>query len=87
LHGIDGRRLASTTLRVIVAGAAGAGATWLVADAIGTASTGAAIAATVIGLLVGAAVYVGVLAVLRVEELRVLLSIVARRNGVPRSSA
>ncbi|HEX3454416.1 MAG TPA: lipid II flippase MurJ, partial [Gaiellaceae bacterium] len=87
LHGIDGRRLASTTLRVLAAGAAVAGATWLVADAVGHASTGAAVAATMLGLLVGAAVYVAVLALLRVEELRTLLSLVARRNGVPRSSA
>ena len=87
LHGIDGARLASTTARVLVAGAAVAGATWLVADTIGAASTGAAVLATVLGLVVGAAVYVGVLALLRVEELRMLLSLVARRGGVQRSSA
>ncbi|MFI5046843.1 MAG: murein biosynthesis integral membrane protein MurJ [Acidimicrobiia bacterium] len=86
LHGIDGARLASTTGRVLIAGAAVAGTTWLVADTFGTSSTGAAVLATALGLMVGGAVYVGFLALLRVEELKMLLSLVARRGGVQRSS-
>ena len=86
LHGIDGRRLTSTVLRVLVAGAAVAGASWFVADAIGASTTGAALGATLAGLLVGVIVYVAVLALLRVDELRTLVALVARRGRVQRSA-
>ncbi|MET0627183.1 MAG: murein biosynthesis integral membrane protein MurJ [Acidimicrobiia bacterium] len=87
LDGIDGRRLASTTIRAVVAGAAVAGLTWLVADTIGSTDTLDAVLATVVGAVAGTIVYVVILAVLRVEELRALISLVTRRGRVQRSSS
>ena len=86
LHGIDGARLASTVFRVLVAGAAVAGVSRVAADAIGVTGTGDALLATVLGLAAGAVVYLGILAILRVEELRMLLSLVTRRGDVQRST-
>ena len=70
LGGIDGRRLAITMVKVVVAGAAVAGVSWAVGELIGWATTAAAFASAIVGALVGGAVYLGVLALLRVEELR-----------------
>jgi putative peptidoglycan lipid II flippase len=87
LHGIDGRRVASTTVRALIAGGAVAAVTWLVGEAIGSADPLDAVLAAVLGALAGVVVYVAVLAVLRVEELRSLVTIVAGRGRVQRSSS
>jgi putative peptidoglycan lipid II flippase len=79
IHGIDGRRLASTTARVVVAGAVTAGVTWLIADTIGSDGTAEALLALVAGALAGTLVYVGGLVVLRVDELRALTGLARTR--------
>jgi putative peptidoglycan lipid II flippase len=82
LHGIDGARIASTVMRCVIAGALVAGVTWLVADTIGSSGIAQALLTAVVGTLAGMAVYLAALAVLRVDELRALVSVV-RRNAQP----
>lgn len=79
LRGVDGRRLASTAARVVVAGAATAGVTWAVARAIGSTTTSEAVLALVLGVVAGALVYVAGLVVLRVDELRALTALARSR--------
>jgi putative peptidoglycan lipid II flippase len=79
IHGIDGRRLASTTARTVAAGVATAAVTWLVADTIGSEGTAEALLALVVGALAGTLVYVAGLAVLRVDELRALTGLARTR--------
>ena len=76
LDGIEGRALTITIAKSLVAGAAAAGASWLVADTIGWSNGGEALASLVIGGLTGAAVYIGLAAALRLEELRALSALV-----------
>jgi putative peptidoglycan lipid II flippase len=79
LHGVDGRRIASTTIRAVVGGVAVAAVTWAIAEALGSSGTAAAVLATVAGALAGVVVYLAVLAVLRVDELTSLVTIVRSR--------
>jgi putative peptidoglycan lipid II flippase len=79
LQGIDGRRLASTSLRVVIAALAVAGVTWAIAHGIGSSTTGEAILATVAGALAGSLLYLGLCRVLKVEELGVLAALLPRR--------
>jgi putative peptidoglycan lipid II flippase len=82
LHGVDGRRLASTGLRVVSAALVVAAVSWGIARGIGWASTGEAVLAAVVGMTVGTAVYLGLLVVLRVDELRILTALLPRRARV-----
>ncbi len=79
IHGIDGRRLASTTARVVAAGAATAVVTWLVGDAVGSDGTAEALLALLAGALAGLLVYVAGLVLLRVDELRALTALARTR--------
>jgi putative peptidoglycan lipid II flippase len=81
LHGIDGRRLASSGARVVVAALAVAGVAWGIAEVIGWSSTGEAVLATVLGVAASGAVYVGLLALFKVDELRLLTALLPRRAG------
>ena len=78
LDGIDGRRLASTVARAVVAAAAVAGVTWAIARGIGSSGTGEAILTTVVGVAAGAAVYFSLLLLFRVDELRILATLLPR---------
>jgi hypothetical protein len=82
LRGIDGRRVASTTARVVVAAVVVAGATWGLAHVIGWSTTTEAVLASVAGLVVGGALYLGMLVLLRVDELRILTALLPRRARV-----
>jgi peptidoglycan biosynthesis protein MviN/MurJ (putative lipid II flippase) len=82
LHGIDGRRVASTIARVVVAALVVTGVTWGIAHAIGWSTFGEALLASVVGVVAGGAVYVALLALLRVEELRLLSALLPRRARV-----
>jgi putative peptidoglycan lipid II flippase len=82
LDGIDGRRIAVTLTKVVAAGTVTAAVAWALGSAIGWATTAAALAAVVVGGLAGAAVYLGLLLVLRVEELAALGALLpGRRRG------
>ncbi len=79
LHGIDGRRLASTGGKVVMASVVVGGVAWGIAEAIGWSSTVAAIVATLVGATVGAGVYLGLLILLRVDEVKLLAALLPRR--------
>jgi putative peptidoglycan lipid II flippase len=81
LGGIEGRRIATTVGKVLVAGAAVGGLSWAVSELVGWSSTFAAFAACVVGVLVGGIVYLGLLALLRVEELASLTALIPGRRG------
>jgi putative peptidoglycan lipid II flippase len=75
LHGIDGRRLASTLLRVVAAAVVVAGITLGIAHGIGWSTTGEAILAVVVGAVAGTALYLALCRILKVEELSVLATL------------
>jgi len=82
LDGIDGRRMAVTMTKVLAAGAAVAGVSWGVGELIGWSSTFAAFTSVVVGSVMGALVYLALLALLRVEELASLTALLpGRRRG------
>ena len=81
IGGADGKRLAATTARTLAAGLAVAGVAWSAAHLIGWTGTGASIAAVAAGLVVGGVVYVGLLLLLRVDELRMLTALLPGRRG------
>jgi putative peptidoglycan lipid II flippase len=72
LHGIRGDRLAATAARALVASAAVCAVTWLVAHLVGWHGTIQAIGATALGLAAGVAVYLGIMALLGADELRMV---------------
>jgi putative peptidoglycan lipid II flippase len=78
LGGIDGARMAVTMTKVVAAGAVVAGVSWAVGELVGWSSTAAAVASVALGGIVGVVVYVGLLALLRVEELSSLAALVPR---------
>jgi putative peptidoglycan lipid II flippase len=82
LRGIDGRRVTSTIARVVVAALVVAAATWGVAHAIGWSTTTEALLAAVAGLTLGGALYLVMLVLLRVDELRILTALLPRRARV-----
>ena len=82
LRGIDGRRVASTIARVVVAAAVVAAATWGVAHAIGWSTTAEALLAAVVGSVLGGTLYLVMLVVLKVDELRILTALLPRRARV-----
>ena len=65
----------------MVAAAAVAGVTWAISRGIGSSGTGEAILTTVVGVAAGAAVYFGLLVLFRVDELRILATLLPRRDG------
>ena len=79
LDGIDGARMATTITKVVVAGTAVAAVSWAVGELVGWSSTAEAIMAVVLGAVAGSGVYLGLLAVLRVEELSLLGALVPAR--------
>jgi putative peptidoglycan lipid II flippase len=86
LGGIEGRRIATTITKVLVAGAAVAGVSWAIGELIGWTTTFAAFAAVVVGALVGGIVYLGLLVLLRVEELASLTALIPGRRGASPSA-
>ena len=81
LDGIDGRRLASTVARAVVAAAAVAGVTWAIAAGSARREPARRLLTTVVGVAAGAAVYFLVLALFRVEELRILATLLPRTRA------
>lgn len=79
LGGIDGAQLASSLGRIVVAGVVVGGVSWAVGELIGWSSFGYAVAAVVVGAAVGGVVYVGLLVLLRVEELSAVRALVPAR--------
>ena len=79
IHGVDGRRIASTTARAVAAGVATAAVTYAVGETIGSDGTAEAALALVAGAVAGTFVYVAGLALLRVDELRSLTSLARTR--------
>jgi putative peptidoglycan lipid II flippase len=79
LGGIDGARLASSLARIVAAGAVVCGVSWAIGELIGWSSFGEAVLAVVAGAAVGGAVYLGLLVLLRVEELSALSALVPAR--------
>jgi putative peptidoglycan lipid II flippase len=79
LHGIDGHRLAATGVRVVVAATVVGLVAWGSAELIGWSSTVDAIIATVLGAVAGALVYLGLLVLLRVDEVKLLAALLPRR--------
>jgi len=73
------RRLGVTLVKALLAGAAAAGVSWAVGELIGWDTTAEAFASMIIGALVGGAVYLGGLALLRVDELSALGALVPAR--------
>jgi putative peptidoglycan lipid II flippase len=79
LHGIDGARLTSSLVRIVAAGVVVCGVSWAIGELIGWDTTGEAIMSVVVGAAVGGVIYLGLLALLRVEELTALTALVPAR--------
>lgn len=82
LDGFDGRAVADTAARVLAAGLAVAGVSWLVARGLGWETTGRAVVTTAAGIGAGGALYIAGMVALRVPELATLRTLVP---GRPRS--
>jgi putative peptidoglycan lipid II flippase len=81
LDGIEGRRIATTVAKVLAAGAVVAGVSWAVSELVGWTTTFEAFTAVIVGTLAAGIVYLGLLALLRVEELATLTALVPGRRG------
>jgi putative peptidoglycan lipid II flippase len=81
IGGIDGRRLADTTARVLLAGLAVLVAAWAISRGLGWDGTVRAAATTAVGLLAAAVLFVGGLVILRVPELGTLRGLVPGRRA------
>ena len=81
MHTQRGRGIGLLAVRVLAVSVAAAGVAWLVGRTIGWAGSGTAIAATASGLLAAAAVIVGGLFLLRVEEFTEVLALIRRRRA------
>jgi putative peptidoglycan lipid II flippase len=79
LGGIDGARLASSLVRIVAAGVVLCGVSWVIGSWIGWSSTADAVLAVVAGAAAGGVVYLGLLTLLRVEELSALRALVPAR--------
>jgi putative peptidoglycan lipid II flippase len=79
LGSIDGARLASSLVRIIGAGAVVCAVSWGVGRLIGWSTTFEAALAVIAGAAVGVVLYLGLLALFRVEELASLRSLVPAR--------
>ncbi len=81
LHGIDGPRLAATVAKAVIAAAVVTAVTWAISRGIGSSGTAEAIFTTVLGVVAGIAVYLGILALLRTDELRILATLLPRTRA------
>jgi putative peptidoglycan lipid II flippase len=79
LDGIDGAQLAASLTRIVAAGLAVGVVSWAVGELIGWSSFGHALLALVAGTAAGGAVYLGLLVLLRVEELSAIRALVPAR--------
>ena len=80
IGGLRGRAVGTTSARVVVVGVAVGAATWGVSRFIGWSSPGTAILATLVGAVVGLAVALAGLAILRVDELHDVIALVRHRS-------
>jgi putative peptidoglycan lipid II flippase len=79
LHGIDGAQMASSLIRIVIAGAVVGVVSWAAGELIGWSTFGEALLSLVVGSAAGGAVYVGLLVVLRVDELSAIRALVPAR--------
>jgi len=79
--GLSGRGIELSAIRVLAVSAVAGGVAWLAGRVIGWDGTGAAIASVVVGGIAAAAVTVGGMIVLRVEEFAELRGLVRGRRG------
>ena len=79
LHGIDGAQLASSLTRIVAAGVVVGAVSWAVGELVGWSSFVEAVVAIVAGALAGGVVYLGLLVLLRVEELSAVRALVPAR--------
>jgi putative peptidoglycan lipid II flippase len=79
LGGIDGAQLTSSLTRIVAAGVVVGLVSWVLGEAIGWSSFAHAVLAVVVGAAAGGAVYIGLLVLLRVEELSALRALVPGR--------
>jgi putative peptidoglycan lipid II flippase len=83
IGGLDGRRLLSGLLKVVVAGILTAGAAWLTSTALGRTVGTATLAGQLVQVLgsvaMGLIVFIGAALLLRMEELELLKGFVSRR--------
>jgi len=87
LHGVDARRVTITAVKALVAGAVAAGGAWAVGHTIGWSSAGAAFGALVLGGIAGTALYVGLLLLLRTDEVSALAVLLpGRLRGAGRAA-
>ena len=79
LDGIDGAQLVSSLTKIVAAGVVVGGVSWAVGEYVGWSSFGRAVAAVLAGTVIGGVVYLGLLVLLRVEELPAVRSLVPAR--------
>jgi putative peptidoglycan lipid II flippase len=79
LDGIDGAQIMSSLTRIVAAGVVLGGVSWAVSEFVGWSSFGQAVVAVVAGTAIGGVVYVGLLMLLRVEELSAVRSLIPAR--------
>ena len=79
LGGIDGAQLTSSLTRIVAAGVVVGGVSWAVGELVGWSTFGEAVLAVVAGALAGGVVYLGLLVLLRVEELSAVRALVPAR--------
>jgi putative peptidoglycan lipid II flippase len=79
LGSIDGAQLASSLTRIVAAGVVVAGVCWAIGELIGWSSFEEAVLAVVVAAAVGGVVYLGLLVLLRVEELSAIRALVPAR--------
>jgi len=80
LGAIDGRRLADTTARSLVLGVVVLASTWGISHALGWDGTPRALLTTIVGVVAAGALYLAGLALLRVQELATLRSLLPGRE-------
>ena len=81
IGGLDGRRTLSSIGRMVLAAGVMAGAVLVARELVGSDEGLGAVARTTAGVVIGAAVYLGALYALRLQELRELVARVRSRGG------
>jgi putative peptidoglycan lipid II flippase len=79
LHGIDGAQLTSSLSRIVVAGLAVGVVSWGLGQVVGWSSFGRALLALIAGTAAGVVVYLALLVVMHVDELRSVRALVPAR--------
>ena len=86
IGGLDGARIRSSALRIGAAGLGMGASIWAVAELtrgiVGTTGTGPRVTVLVVAIAVGVGSYLGLASLFKVEELRHIRAIVARRTQV-----